>query len=47
MGLKHNPKAIGEVFKISPYFMPWAQDGTDKGYRMAQKTIPTANTSVQ
>ena len=47
MGLKHGLKAIGEDLKNTPYFMPWAQDGTKKGYEMAQKTFPTVNTSAQ
>ena len=37
MGLKHGPKAIGETFENSPYFMPWAWVRTSKDYRMAQK----------
>ena len=47
MGLKHGLKAIGEDLKNSPYFMPWAQDGTDKGYGMAQKTLPKVDTLAQ
>ena len=47
MDLKHGPKAIGEDLKNSPYFMPWAQDKTDKGYGMAQKTLHTTDTSAQ
>ena len=38
MGLKYGPKAIGEVFEEFALFLYlWAQDGTDKGYEMAQK----------
>ena len=47
MGLKYGPKAIGEDLKNLSYFMPWAQDGTDKSYEMAQKTLPTADTLAQ
>ena len=37
MGLKHDSKAVGEDLENSPYFLPWAQVGIDKDYRMAQK----------
>ena len=38
MGLKHGSKASGEVFEEFALFLYlWAQDGTDKGYEMAQK----------
>ena len=37
MGLKHDSKAVGEDLENSPYFLPWAQVGTDKDYGMAQK----------
>ena len=36
-GFEARLKAVGEDLENSPYFLPWAQVGTDKDYGMAQK----------